>query len=266
MHAKRPEDSVTLNQWGYRCHIRNRSEQNLLSGDRLDPRRVRTLGDRHLIKKGRTSTIYTFPLSDREPVYYKFDNCRGTYDFIKNIFRPSRAIRAWRAMNRLAELGFHVPRQIMAAEKRVGLLWHDSFLVTRAVEQAVSIDAYVNTAIAEGRMTRSQKRSVIHALADLVRALHDRRIYHADLKGANILIAPKSEGYELTIIDADRVHFPHHLSRRRRLKNLARINASFSSDITLKDRLRFYRRYARHTRYYARSVRREIYRSIHQPL
>ena len=68
--------------------------------------------------------------------------------------------------------------------------------------------------------TRDELASV---LARMLAALHERGIYHADLKANNVCWRP---GAEPRLLDYGRVRFGLCVSRRRRMKNLAQLNAA----------------------------------------
>jgi len=90
-----------------------------------------------------------------------------------------------------------------------------------------------------------KKDQFINGLAQRLRDLHEKGIYHADLKSNNILVKEKSgDGCTFYFIDLDRVAFKHHLSFSQRSNNLAQINASIADCISLSDRLKFFRTYA----------------------
>jgi tRNA A-37 threonylcarbamoyl transferase component Bud32 len=61
------------------------------------------------------------------------------------------------------------------------------------------------------------------ALGSLLGRLHRRGIYHADLKATNLAWQP---GAAPRLLDYARVHFARRVSRRRRVKNLAQLNAA----------------------------------------
>src|SRR5207302_4903240 len=118
---------------------------------------------------------------------------------------------------------------------------------------------------------RSLLRRSIDQVARLVRDLHSRNLSHRDLKAANILVVSGEwfvgSGQELTtphsplsthyssltthrppsvwLVDLVGVKLHRRLSRRRRVRNLARLHASFynSSALTRTDKLRFLRLY-----------------------
>jgi hypothetical protein len=58
--------------------------------------------------------------------------------------------------------------------------------------------------------------------------LHRRGIYHADLKATNIAWTP---GSVPRLLDYARVRFARRVSRRRRVKNLAQLNAALPDSV-----------------------------------
>ena len=68
-----------------------------------------------------------------------------------------------------------------------------------------------------------EQQEMMQALADLLADLHRRGIYHADLKASNVSWCA---GQAPRLLDYQRVRFGIHVSRRRRLNNLAQLNAA----------------------------------------
>jgi glycosyltransferase involved in cell wall biosynthesis len=92
---------------------------------------------------------------------------------------------------------------------------------------------------------RPGRRALRDAAAEWLGRLHKDGIYHGDLKAVNVLVRTEPErGFPL--VDTDRVRFfARPVDRRRRVKNLAQLSASIPVCVSLSERLRFLRRYAR---------------------
>jgi len=73
------------------------------------------------------------------------------------------------------------------------------------------------------RAPQSVRGALADALGALLAALHWRGIYHADLKATNLVWTP---GTPPRLLDYSRVRFSRSVSRRRRIKNLAQLNAA----------------------------------------
>src|SRR5262249_51494430 len=73
------------------------------------------------------------------------------------------------------------------------------------------------------KSTEFERAELYRALGGLVAALHRRGVYHADLKANNVVWRP---GEPPQLLDYGRVSFARQVSRRRRVKNLAQLNAA----------------------------------------
>jgi len=71
--------------------------------------------------------------------------------------------------------------------------------------------------------TDAARREMAHALGTLLARLHARGVYHADLKANNVVWRP---GQTPRLLDYGSVRFGSRVSRRRRVKNLAQLNAA----------------------------------------
>jgi len=147
----------------------------------------------------------------------------------------SGAARAWRGAARLGDAGFDAPEIVAVLERRrLGVpLW--SCAVARLVP-GPSLEALWRTRT--GRI----RRELTIAFADWVRRLHGAGIYPQDLRGANVLV-PSEHPPRFVLVDVDRVRRYRRLSWRRRRKNLVQVQRSLGRGASLRDRVRFLRRY-----------------------
>ncbi|UCD81927.1 MAG: hypothetical protein JSW26_11015, partial [Desulfobacterales bacterium] len=102
------------------------------------------------------------------------------------------------------------------------------------------------------------KRQALKKLALWLRQFHDAGIWQRDFKSNNMLFR---DG-KYFMIDLDDVKI-RRLSDRKKIINLAQLNASVSNVITLRDRLRFYHYYAADDTP-TKHQRREVYRKVWQ--
>ncbi len=132
------------------------------------------------------------------------------------------------------------------------LFWflpHETYLITVKQQGAQSLADYVGQVLPALPLEerRARIRSLIAALAQLIRSLHERSLSHRDLKASNILIkvSPGDSVEQLSLIDLVGVALQHPLPARRRIQNLARLclSLSFVPDRTRTDLLRFLRLY-----------------------
>jgi tRNA A-37 threonylcarbamoyl transferase component Bud32 len=145
--------------------------------------------------------------------------------------------------------GVATPDALALLECRGGLLLGRTILITRYVDRSQELNDYVllryNRALSEEE-TRHKKR-FIAALARVIRDMHNKGIYHADLKSNNILVCEEADSWRLYVVDLDRLRCDRRLSFEERAVNLAQMNASVAACITPADRILFFRHYAQGT-------------------
>jgi tRNA A-37 threonylcarbamoyl transferase component Bud32 len=168
---------------------------------------------------------------------------------LRNTLFSSRARRNWIGARALRVRGVATPDALALLECRGGLLLGRTILITRYVDRSQELNDYVllryNRALSEEE-TRHKKR-FIAALARVIRDMHNKGIYHADLKSNNILVCEEADSWRLYVVDLDRLRCDRRLSFEERAVNLAQMNASVAACITPADRILFFRHYAQGT-------------------
>lgn len=89
------------------------------------------------------------------------------------------------------------------------------------------------------KMGRASRDAFLSRLARTIRRMHDRGVFHSDLKAANVLVT----GEKFHVVDLDRVRFSLDVAEKDRIFNLAQLNASVTPPLTRSDRLRALRFY-----------------------
>ena len=183
-------------------------------------------------------------------VLLKESNYPGFLSRLRYVLYKSRARKCWFAARGLKVRNIATPGALALIEKRCFGLPRQSIILTEFTDQAFELNDYVlkNFKNDLSSFEAHKKEQFIRELSQILRDLHQKGIYHADLKSNNILVKEKmGGGWAFYFIDLDRVDFKHHLSFRERSNNLAQINASVADCISLCDRLKFFRNYARGT-------------------
>jgi hypothetical protein len=183
-----------------------------------------------------------------KPVYVKQHNAFFLHR-LASLVLPSAAVRALRAAVILLRAGYATAPPVAAVEYRRWGVLIKSFYLSEEIEGAKTVADYWRENLRErpGPEGRVRRRALLGKLARLFRSLHEKAIYHNDLKAANILTlhdkAAASEA-NLTLIDLQGVRKCLYLSKRRRIKNLAQINRTLGCQLTRTEKLFFFEAYA----------------------
>ena len=161
-----------------------------------------------IIKDSHTTSSCFIPIKiggRKAEVHLKRYNYQNIFYALKNLFRTSRGKRVWKVANGLVSRNIPTPLPISFLEQRKGGVLIKSFFITQKIDQSLSLhtllqESFLNTKIE----TIKNKNILIQQTAHLIRAMHDRGVWHRDLKSANILVE-KKEGQEdkLYLVDID---------------------------------------------------------------
>ena len=183
----------------------------------------------NVLNRSKTALMKSGAL-DSNTIYLKRYNFKGIKDAIKNIFRKSRAQRAFDAALMLECMGLDTPDVLFACEKRrLGVLL-ESYIATQGIP-AIDLVKHVQQ--------KAYDDNDIIMLARYIRRIHEMGIMHTDLKGENLLINIK----DIFLIDLDRLRKLRFISHRHIIRNLSYLNASFAKTIPLKQRMLFFNEY-----------------------
>jgi tRNA A-37 threonylcarbamoyl transferase component Bud32 len=161
-----------------------------------------------ILKPGRTSTV-----GKADGLVLKRFNFRKLENIVKDLFRPSRARRAFRAAYHLELLGIPTARPIAAADRRIlGVLVRNYLLMEELVE-AVDLGKH----LAGGWVPDD---ATVQQAALLIARLHHEGFSHRDLKESNLVLGM---GGKLFILDLDGLKFLHEVPLSRAVADLERL-------------------------------------------
>ncbi|NQU11695.1 hypothetical protein HQ590_12950 [bacterium] len=217
-------------RWWVRLEFENDRLRKLLA----DPDGALAAGDR-LFKSGpgRQSTVGAF-----DGLVLKRFHQKNRWNYLKDIFRPSRAYRAYQKAYRLELLGLSTPRPVAAAERRTLRVVGRSYLVTEEIRDAADLRRV--TVLAPALAARA---------GTLIGNLHAHGFIHGDLKETNLVADPAGQVY---LMDLDGLRSVPAVSDADAMADLARLarGAARYPLVTATHREAFLRAYCR-----ARGVR-----------
>jgi hypothetical protein len=164
---------------------------------------------------------------------------------IKDLFRDSKALRALKQSDRLADLGFHVPPPLAAGEERSTWSLGRAFLLTREITaKPLAAELKERFAAVENRARVREKRKWLASLGREIQRLHRNGFVHGDLVASNILVAAGDTEPIFYFMDHDRTRrYPAWMRQRMWRRNLVQLNRFALPGLSLRDRLRFMRAY-----------------------
>ncbi len=175
----------------------------------------------------------------------------------------SEGRREWDRIIHFHNVGLPTMTPVAVGERR-SLFADESFLMTQALEGYTPLEQWVPETLAtlpDGEIHQT-KTALVQLLARLTRKMHQIGFYHRDFYLTHILLKVQPDGFDLKIIDLQRVLFHPWFPRRWQVKDLAALHYSTPSCVTLRDRMRFYKIYRGGRR--LNRVDRRLLRRIHQ--
>jgi len=218
-------------------------EQTLLAGEEQLHKRYHSTA----VRSSKFSSVCKFIVrfGDVEKVIYlKEYFCRSAWDFVKHLFRPSRARRALKAAFMLAENGFESPAIVAMGQCRFAFFTTRNFIATLEVENARSV--YQNVVDNQSSLNTGQfqmKRSLAGAFGRTIGRMHAGGIFHGDLRLGNVLARKEQDDWRFFFLDNERTKKFRRLPGRLRLKNLVQINMFEPWAASNTDRMRFFKEY-----------------------
>ncbi len=194
-----------------------------------------------LVKQSQEVTVSVFQAGEGR-ICVKQYAVPQTWNRFKERFRRSRGHRAWIGGNGLRVRGVSSIKLLAFGEEKSRFGKMESFLIMEAPEKGQEMDRF----LCQGFDGEKEKRDWIQAFAFWLASLHQKKIYHRDMKACNIFVFKKNHGWDFHLLDLEDVRFNQEVDERKLFKNLLQLNTSIPSLLTPKDRLRFLKGYLHH--------------------
>jgi len=207
-------------------------------------------GNARVVKKTSRRTVYRVELEKRT-VFVKHERSGGMMRGLALRLRGSTARREFRKASEVLRRGLRTVCPVAWGEKIRGGLVRESYLVTEAVPEAMSLDRYVSEGI--GRLPKparpAARRRLIGALARFVAALHEGGVHHNDFHAGNMLVHPEPSGVgpreapSVTLLDLPGVRLGGPLGWRASREGLVVLCAEWWDRTNWRERFQFWRIY-----------------------
>jgi hypothetical protein len=182
----------------------------------------------NLLKNGTSTTVGCL-----QDIVIKRYNFQGARALFKDLFRRARAFRAFAKGISLEKSGIPTAATLAAAEQTRWGLPYRSYLVMKAIPQAVPLHKWTG-----------DRRAATRQAADLIARLHNAGFSHRDLKQDNLLFDAQGR---LHLIDLEGLEYLVSVPRAKIVANLSRLmrGAGMSPSFSPADRLHFLRHYCK---------------------
>lgn len=194
------------------------------------------------VRSSDTAEVYRYTIDlhgKRELLYLKRFPHRSLADAIKHLFRPSRASRAFKAGLTLPKYGLHTPQMVAFLQKKDGPIHSEDILITHAMTNATALSDFLSAC---KPIAPQKKRDLMADLGRTIGQMHAAGICHGDLRGGNVFIEEKSDGWQFFFIDNERTVKYRLLPSRLKRKNLVQLNMQ-QANVSTTDRIRFLKNY-----------------------
>lgn len=158
----------------------------------------------------------------------------------KDHFRQPKGLKSWVGSHDLRVRGIPSLTPLALVEKRRWWGLRESFFLMETSETGQEMDRYILERLGD----LQKKRLFTKAFAQWLSYLHQKGVYHQDMKTCNILILENGETWTFHLLDLEDVRL-EKVRERKLLTNFLQLNASTPKIITRTDRFRFLKEYVR---------------------
>jgi tRNA A-37 threonylcarbamoyl transferase component Bud32 len=179
-----------------------------------DPDRLFATGDPVRSPWQSASTDKVSIRFEEQNYFLKRYNCQGVGYRIRNLLRPSRALRSWRNGLHFHQAQLPTVDPILCLEERFFGFLGRSYIVFPHLSDAVSLlDIWSSLG------SREQK-SLLLTLAETFGRMHRQGIYHGDLNWRNILVRKQSEEPRFFLVDLDGCRYQNGYHKKHARRDL----------------------------------------------
>jgi serine/threonine protein kinase len=178
----------------------------------------------------------------RRLLYVKRYNAFSARAKFMSMFNRSGAVRSLQGAAILKCAGISTATPVAAVESRQFGMVMKSFYVSEEVIGGMTTDKYWHSIMNDSKRD-GWRRRFLERLASIFQMLHDRGVYHNDLKDANILVVPDEDKLSFYLLDLEGVRLYPNLNHSRRVKNLVQLNRTLGRVTRRADKLYFLKVY-----------------------
>jgi hypothetical protein len=141
---------------------------------------------------------------------------RGLLDILK-AFICTRGQKAFKAGQMLRQNGFLTPPVAACCQKSFAGFTTADFLITAQITESTPLPQLFS------EVSSSEKQTLIEQFGQTVGQMHNKGIFHGDLRLGNVLMKKNNDKYDFIFLDNERTEKFSKLPLRLRIKNLVQI-------------------------------------------
>jgi hypothetical protein len=146
--------------------------------------------------------------------FAKLYNCTGRLYRIKNILRPSRALRSWHSAQEFLSRQVPTLQPLLCMEERHYGLLGRSYIIFPFIDDGIDLlNLWPQLGVEE-------RERCLSDLAAILGHMHSRGVYHGDTNWRNILVRRRGETWSFFFIDLDGCVFLNKPQKDRALRDL----------------------------------------------
>jgi serine/threonine protein kinase len=159
----------------------------------------------------------------------------------KDRLRQPKGLKSWVGSHGLRVRGIPslTPLALVERRKWWGLI--ESFFLMETSETGREMDRYILERLGDLK----KKRLFTKAFAQWLSYLHQKGVFHRDMKTCNILISENGGGWKFHLLDQEDISLNEKVESRKLFKSFLQLNTSTPRTVTTTDRFRFFRTYLR---------------------
>ena len=198
--------------------------------------------DTTIVKDQKRIKVYHFKRNGEE-IYVKRYNPYSIWRRLEGSIFGSKAVRSWEGAKLLKEKNIETAIPLAAIEQRSYGILSESFYITSSIEDSSISVHYYRENFVNKPSSISDKRRFLRSLAKLFRDVHEKGIYHNDLKDYNILVRVENWSYRFFLLDLEGIREYIEIPFSKRIKNLVQLNRTLGRLLRGSDKVAFIKSY-----------------------
>ena len=158
---------------------------------------------------------------------------------LKDHFRRPRGLKSWVGSHGLRVRGIPSLTAFALVEKRRWWGIRESFFLMETSETGREMDGYILERLGD----LQKKRLFTKAFAQWLSHVHQKGIFHRDMKACNILISENGKGWKFLLLDQEDISLGEKVGEKQIFRSFLQLNTSTPKKVTTTDRFRFMRAY-----------------------